>query len=116
MVHSLTRRHKPEMMLWPSTSSRDLPTLDTPPVAVDNASVANSEQLAILKQGVEAWNLWREEHPKCRLDLHRAALYGAELSKAQLSNADLTKAGLVLAILTEATLTNMPEERFHVPR
>ena len=39
--------------------------------------MANPEHLEILKQGVEQWNKWREEHPDVRPDLHDADLYGA---------------------------------------
>jgi hypothetical protein len=31
--------------------------------------VANEEHLAILKQGVEVWNKWREKNPEIKPDL-----------------------------------------------
>jgi len=31
--------------------------------------MANEEHVKILKQGVEAWNRWREEQPEIRPDL-----------------------------------------------
>jgi uncharacterized protein YjbI with pentapeptide repeats len=56
--------------------------------------MANEEHLKILKQGVEAWNQWREEHPGVWPDLHGADLDRAELSGAHLSQADLGGAHL----------------------
>ena len=42
--------------------------------------MANQKHLAILKQGVEVWNKWRQEHPEVKPDL----------SDADLSNIALT--------------------------
>ena len=97
--------------------------------------MANQEHLDILKQGVETWNNWREEHPDIqpdlsgvdlweatlsgadlsetilieatltRADLHEAGLSGADLSGTDLSGADLTRAHLTLANLSGANLT-----------
>jgi uncharacterized protein YjbI with pentapeptide repeats len=87
--------------------------------------MANEEHLAILEQGVKAWNQWRKENPDTRPDLHRAVLYranldladlsgadlsqalfpnGADLSEADLSGANLNEAGLVEANLSGADL------------
>jgi hypothetical protein len=78
-------------------------------------SVANKEHLARLKQGVEAWNQWRDENPDIRPDLTRANLIGATLigvnltaatvRRANFTRADLTDATLIGADLTRATLT-----------
>jgi Pentapeptide repeats (8 copies) len=64
--------------------------------------MADEEQLAILRQGVEAWNAWRLEHPDIKPDLGwanlsraylvRANLRGANLNEANLSGADLRRA------------------------
>ena len=51
--------------------------------------MANQEHLAILKQGVETWNQWREEHPDVILDLS-----DADLSEANLNGANLIEANL----------------------
>jgi hypothetical protein len=32
--------------------------------------MANEEQLAILKQGVDVWNRWRKENLEIEVDLH----------------------------------------------
>lgn len=48
--------------------------------------MANREQLDILKQGVQAWNQWREEHPNIDPDLIDADLRGATLFNANLTH------------------------------
>jgi hypothetical protein len=44
--------------------------------------MANQEQLAILKQGVEVWNKWREENPEVKIDLRGVNLSGADLPQS----------------------------------
>jgi len=66
--------------------------------------MANAEHLAILKQGVAAWNKWREEHPYVHPDLSGADLSGADLSRANLQLAKLRGAYLIGADLTGANL------------
>jgi uncharacterized protein YjbI with pentapeptide repeats len=56
--------------------------------------MANEEQLAILRQGVSAWNGWRKEHPQEMIDLSEVGLEGAHLSGADLSRTDLSWADL----------------------
>jgi hypothetical protein len=41
--------------------------------------MANNEHVALLKQGVDAWNKWRDENPDIPPDLS-----GADLSNAKL--------------------------------
>ena len=38
--------------------------------------MANKQHLAVLKQGVEAWNLWRQEHAEIAIDLSNVNLSG----------------------------------------
>ena len=64
----------------------------------------NPKQLRILKQGVNAWNKWREENPDAKIDLDGADLYAANLANANLSGANLRKASLEKADLYEANL------------
>src|SRR3954451_19746823 len=57
--------------------------------SADVATMANAEHLANLRQGVDAWNAWREKRRRVRpdlseLNLHRAALGGANLRGANL--------------------------------
>jgi len=40
--------------------------------------MANDEHVSLLKQGVDAWNAWRDENPDIRPDLSGADLSGAE--------------------------------------
>ena len=71
--------------------------------------MANEEQLATLKQGVDVWNKWREENPDVKIDLRevnlrRANLVGAWLWEADLSKADLREADLRGAHCNEGDL------------
>ena len=49
--------------------------------------MANEEHVALLKQGVDAWNAWRQSNPDVGPDLIQAYLSGADLSGADLSEA-----------------------------
>jgi hypothetical protein len=66
--------------------------------------MANDEHVAILKQGVKAWNAWRRENPDIRPDLSNADLRGADLSGANLARANLREAFLFKANLGSADL------------
>jgi uncharacterized protein YjbI with pentapeptide repeats len=66
--------------------------------------MANPKHLAVLKEGVGAWNQWRDENRKIRPDLREAVLSGADLSGADLSGADLSGANLRGANLRLANL------------
>jgi hypothetical protein len=76
--------------------------------------MANEEHLNILKQGVEAWNKWREEHPDIRPDLPEADLREANLRGADLRGADLLQVDLSGALLSRADLfgANLSEALF----
>jgi len=71
------------------------------------SSMANQEHLDILKQGVETWNQWRQEHPEIRPDLNETDLSGTNLSNANLEEANLNKAVLSNANLREANLNQV---------
>ncbi len=69
--------------------------------------MANEEHLHILKQGVDVWNKWREEHPDIqanlrRADRHRSGLRGTDLRGAMLRETDLRETNLRGANLSEA--------------
>jgi hypothetical protein len=49
--------------------------------------MADQKHLDILKQGVEAWNAWREQNPSTRPDLSEAHFY---YNSANLTDANLT--------------------------
>jgi len=67
--------------------------------------MADQQHLAVLKQGVTAWNVWRRQHPEILPDLNEADLSDADLSGADLRHAnlmrglerDLWKYGVVIA-------------------
>jgi hypothetical protein len=66
--------------------------------------MANMEHLALLMQGVEVWNQWRNEHESIVPDLSGANLSGVDLSGADLSGANLSGADLSGADLNGADL------------
>ena len=66
--------------------------------------MANTEQLAILGQGTEAWNAWRRNKPPSKIDLRDADLGEADLRRADLGEADLRDANLWDADLRGANL------------
>ncbi len=78
--------------------------------------MADAEQLAILKEGVELWNAWREQNPKEAIELDAVDLSntnlesinlsGANLEGADLSNTCLDRANLVRARLRRANLAH----------
>jgi uncharacterized protein YjbI with pentapeptide repeats len=73
--------------------------------------MADKEQLEILKQGVVAWNTWREEHSEIKPDFGKANLSTIKLRRANLnwvekSNADLSNANLSGADLSGANLSS----------
>jgi hypothetical protein len=67
--------------------------------------MVNKKHLAILKQGVEVWNKWREENPEIRPDLSRANLKRAKLIDVNLRNVTLFSANLNGAELIDADLS-----------
>jgi len=66
--------------------------------------MANDTHLAVLKQGVAAWNQWRAAHAAARPDFSSASLRSLDLAKVDLSGADLRQADLRGAILSGAVL------------
>ncbi|MCI0429384.1 MAG: pentapeptide repeat-containing protein [Rhodospirillales bacterium] len=56
--------------------------------------MADEAHLALLKQGVDAWNAWRAAHANTRPDLSDVSLRGLDLAKVDLPGADLCKADL----------------------
>jgi uncharacterized protein YjbI with pentapeptide repeats len=69
-------------------------------------SMANAEQLALLKAGLEGWNYWRwEDRDHTPIDLTGADLSGTNLSLANLFGANLSAANLSGANLSIADLT-----------
>lgn len=74
--------------------------------------MANEEQLAILKQGVDVWNQWREENPNIKIDLTKVHLVAQDFTMINFENADLEgsnfqKTELVKTNLRGTNLTNV---------
>jgi len=67
--------------------------------------MSNPEHLALIKQGVTAWNVWRQDNPEVRANLFRADLEGMYLAGANLSKVDLRRARLGRAFLRSANLS-----------
>jgi len=73
--------------------------------------MASEEHLKILKEGVAAWNRWRDAHPEISPDLSGANLIQANLRdanffQANFNNADLRYTDLVRANLFAADLSS----------
>lgn len=68
--------------------------------------MANEEHLALLRQGVDVWNEWRQNHNNYEIvaDLAGANLSGLSIIGADLGRANLMGANLIGANLTEANL------------
>jgi uncharacterized protein YjbI with pentapeptide repeats len=89
--------------------------------------MANEDQIAVLRQGVDVWNKWRKENPDVEIDLVEVNLSGADLRhvnfyQANLTMADLSKTNLDSANLREASLfranlfaADLTEARLIVP-
>ena len=66
--------------------------------------MANEEQLAILRQGVDVWNRWRENNPWTKIDLSGANLQNIYLKNVHLHGANLGSVNLRGANLSNAML------------
>ena len=66
--------------------------------------MADETHLAVLKQGVAAWNEWRAAHATARPDFSSASLRGLDLAKVDLARANLRKADLRGTTLSGAIL------------
>lgn len=67
--------------------------------------MSNPQHLAILKQGLKAWNEWRQENPDVEPDL-KGAVINWDLSGVDLSRCDLTGAGFYETDVISANLRN----------
>jgi hypothetical protein len=64
--------------------------------------MANDEHVALLKEGVDAWNAWRQANPDIRPDLSGADLGEANLTNVNLSGAYLLGTDLRGVVLNQA--------------
>jgi len=67
--------------------------------------MSKDELVALLKQGVAAWNAWRAENPDVRANLFRADLRGMYLAGVNFGKVDLRRACLSQAFLRSANLS-----------
>ena len=72
--------------------------------------MTNADHLKTLRQGGDAWNAWRKQHPVkpdlSQADLSAADLNGADLNGANLRGANLSRANLAYASLDDVDITN----------
>jgi uncharacterized protein YjbI with pentapeptide repeats len=66
--------------------------------------MADEQQLAVLRQGPDAWNTWRQKHPGDVIDFRNAELSYANLCGANLCGADFREADVREAKLCTANL------------
>jgi hypothetical protein len=76
--------------------------------------MANEEHVALLKQGLEVWNKWREENPDISPDLRSPDLRSEDLSGANLSSPDLRSEDLSGANLSGADLSGADLRSAHL--
>ncbi|MGF1461352.1 MAG: pentapeptide repeat-containing protein [Leptolyngbyaceae cyanobacterium] len=70
-----------------------------------SSKMPNRDQLELLFQGAEVWNLWREQNPEVEIDLSDASLHRTELYKVNLKGANLKGVHFYRTILREANLS-----------
>jgi hypothetical protein len=80
--------------------------------------MAEERPREIIRQGVAAWNRWRERNPDVRpdlvgVDLHEAALDHVDLSDALISGANLSRTHLQAKRSQRKKISNAPVRRFH---
>lgn len=69
--------------------------------------MANEEHVAILRQGFEVWNQWREENQAIIPNLGEANLKGAYLGRVDLSGADLNGVDLTETVCSDTTFADV---------
>jgi uncharacterized protein YjbI with pentapeptide repeats len=73
-------------------------------MAMIRTTNAGLDYLALLEEGVDAWNQWRHDNPQLQPDLSGADLSDMDLSGANLSAVDLCDADLFQTRLRDANL------------
>jgi hypothetical protein len=66
-------------------------------------TMADQQHLAVLEQGVTAWNEWRRQHPELSPDLSGADLSGGSLSRTGLRETDFSETNRSLVVITRKT-------------
>jgi uncharacterized protein YjbI with pentapeptide repeats len=73
--------------------------------------MASEEQIALIRQGIEAWNDWREKNQNIIPDLREANLSNLDLSGANFSNLNLRKVNFYGSNLDRTDLNNANLDR-----
>jgi uncharacterized protein YjbI with pentapeptide repeats len=68
--------------------------------------MANEEQIALLKEGANIWNKWRENNSQTAIDLSDANLSNLDLSGANFSQIQLAKANFYQSNLSNTDFNN----------
>ena len=86
--------------------------------------MANPKHLAILEQGVEVWNRWRDENPDVEPDLSEQVferkqwqainLFSANLRSVELVGIDLNEADMTDCTLADSSITSVSVRRGHL--
>jgi uncharacterized protein YjbI with pentapeptide repeats len=78
------------------------------PSPVQEAQIANQEQLDMLRRGVDAWRRWQQTHTHVRADvlLSHGELVNADLSGASLRNAWFVETNFRGANLSHADMSS----------
>src|SRR5579875_2382899 len=66
-------------------------------------AMANQDHLHKLREGVDVWNHWRQDHPQITPDLSGAELTSANLRGANFTSTNLRDASLMRADLAGAS-------------
>lgn len=69
--------------------------------------MANKEHLNIIKQGVEAWNKWREDNPNVQPDFSDADIRGVNFNEAKLEGANFSNAKAGFCLRDETALCSI---------
>ena len=78
--------------------------------------MANMEQVQIVRQGRDAVNRWREEHPGESLDLNACYMSHTRIPMVDLSGSDLRNSDLMGAMLRRANLSDCRLNPVHLYR
>lgn len=68
--------------------------------------MADPEHVAVLEQGIKAWNKWRKRHPEIHPDLRKVDLSEAQCIGADFRRTNLSGANLCGAILSSVRLSD----------
>ena len=106
-IHHWIDTHPQRSLLVAYFNEKDPYSLSSPIrifSGIERANMANPEHLKLIKQGVAAFNQWREQNPKEKLDLREANLSGVVFRNADLRETDFYGSNLQRANLSGSIL------------